>query len=104
MNDSLELIGMNWQQIFCRLTREERQEITRLVLQRIERPRRFRLRGLRPLHLLLPATLTQMGVFVWSMQSIELMFARLMAGYLVVSALAIVPSIFQRPQVAYGVK
>ena len=90
---------MNWEQIFNQLSNEERLEMARLMLQRIEHPRRVHsLRDLRPMHLLLPAVLGQIFVFIWSLQSHELMFPRLMAGYLVVVALAVLPSAFRHPR------
>jgi hypothetical protein len=93
---------MNWQQIFHSLTPAERQEFTRLLLQRIERPRRSRLRGLRdlrPAHLLLPSVLAQVTLFIWVMwHPTGNFFGTLMTGNLIIAALSILPSEFVRPR------
>jgi hypothetical protein len=93
---------MNWEQIFYSLTREERQEVARLLLQRIEHPRRLRLRELRPIHVFYPAVLAQVVWFVIIMaRSAGNYFGMFITGNLVITALAILPSVFvrQRPVV-----
>lgn len=90
---------MNWQHIFNSLTEEERQEITRLLLQRIERPRRLRLRNLRPIHMLFPSVLAQVAWFVNIMlRPAENFFGLYITGNLVIAALSILPSAFIPPR------
>jgi hypothetical protein len=90
---------MNWEQIYNRLTPEERQDITRLFLQRIERPRRAFLRGLRPIHMLFPSVLAQVVWFVNVMaHPTENFFGLLITGNLFIAALAVLPSAFVRPR------
>lgn len=90
---------MNWQQIFNRLTREERQEITRLLCRRIERPRRLRLHQLRPIHMLFPSVLAQVIWFVNVMiRPAENFFGLFITGNLIITALAVLPSAFVQPR------
>jgi len=90
---------MNWQQIFNRLTRAERQEITQLLLQRIQRPRRSRLSGLRPIHILYPAVFAQVILFVGVMaRPVDNFFGWFITGNLVIAALSILPSAFIPPR------
>lgn len=90
---------MNWEQIYATLTPKERQEIARLLFHRIERPRRFRLQDLRPIHMLFPSALTQVILFVWVMwHPTDDFFGILMTGNLVIAALSILPSVFVRPR------
>lgn len=90
---------MNWEQIFNRLTPEERQELTRLLLQRVERPRRLRMRDLRPIHMLFPSVLAQV---VWFISLIirpdEYFFSMFITGNLFITALAVLPSAFAQPR------
>lgn len=90
---------MNWEQIFAALTPEERQEIARLLFHRIERPRRFQLRDLRPIHMLFPSVLAQVTWFVIIMaRPTDNFFGLLVTGNLVITALAVLPSAFVRPR------
>ena len=90
---------MNWQQLFDRLTEEERMQMTMLLLKRVERPRRFRIANLRPIHMLLPAALAQMVIFVWVvLHPTQYFLSDMLAGYVLVAALAVMPSAFSRPR------
>jgi hypothetical protein len=90
---------MDWDQIYLSLTESDRQEMTYLLLRRVGRPHRMRVRDLRPIHLLFPATFAQIGVLVWAVQSATMFFERLMIGYLVVVIMAILPSIYAKANI-----
>jgi len=79
---------MNWKQIYDHMDERERLEMLRLLLKRVEHPRRV----LRPAHLLFPAMLAQMillSISFW-MKS----FSQAAIGNLIIASLAMLPSVF----------
>ena len=91
---------MNWNEIYNRLTETERLELMPQMIMRIERSRfPYNLRNLRPAHLLVPAALAQIALFISiTLLQMENLFIVLMTGNLVIVALAVLPSVWSRPR------
>jgi hypothetical protein len=90
---------MDWKQIYNHLDEKERLEMTKLMLDRLHGPRRFRIKArltyLRPSHLLIPAALLQMLWFAIVMLRSPAL-PNLVIGNLVIIAIALLPSFTKR--------
>ncbi len=93
----------DWEGIFRKLNNLQRLEMLRRMLDRKFRHPHPR-RPLRPVDLILPAMLAQLLLFVHaaSLPPAQALF-RVAAGNLVISALAMLPSLWQRPVSAHWV-
>lgn len=64
-------------------------------------PAHERLRSVRPIHMLLPATFLQILVFVCAIMNVEYFATIFAAGNLSIVGLALLPSTLQRPKPAF---
>lgn len=88
---------MTWHEIFNKLPRDDRREMTYLFIRRIHSPARKWLRELRPVDMAFPAVFSQIAFFAFVLyKPMENFIGILITGNLFITALALLPSIWAR--------